>query len=305
MKYIDFDINKILYKFPYKKFNINNHNISNKNLFDISNKLFVLKPIGKKAYLWFTYYKKTNICILCLINDKINSINNQYYYFDINFTNNLLFNNVLIYGYYLNKDKNNYFIIDNIGNYNNLNNIVSLSTNDFKKKIDLYYYICNNIFNKTNYFVKLPYIADNIDILYKSIYNIEYNIHSIAIYNDIKYIGYVNYFNNKLNLYNQSKNKNFYVKPDIINDIYYLYNNKHDKNYSYIALIDSYKTSVFMNNIFRNIKENKNLDLLEESDDEDEFENTQPDKFVDISKVCYMTCSYNNKFKKYVPIKLL
>ena len=148
-------------------------------------------------------------------------------------------------------------------------------------------------------------MTDNIDILYKSIYNIEYNIHSIAIYNDIKYIGYVNYFNNKLNLYNQSKNKNFYVKPDIINDIYYLYNNNHDKSYSYIALIDSYKTSVFMNNIFRNIKENKNLDLLEESDDEDEFENVQVDKFVDISKVCYMTCSYNNKFKKYVPIKLL
>ncbi len=304
MKYIDFDINKILYKFPYNKFNINNYNISNKNLFDISNKFFVLKPTGKKAYLWFTYYKKFNICILCLINDKINSNNNQYYYYDISYNNNLLFNNVVIYGYYFNQNKNNYFIIDNIGNYNTYNDIVKLSNNDFKKKIDLYYLICNNIFNKPNYFVNLPYISNNIELMYKSIYKIPYKIHSIAIYNNTKYIGYVNY-NNKINYYNQSKNKNFYVKPDIINDIYYLYNNKHDKYYSYIALIDSYKTSVFMNNIFRNIKENKNLDFLEESDDDDEFENTSADKFVDISKVCYMTCSYNNKFKKFVPIKLL
>ena len=304
MKYIDFDINKILYKFPYNKFNINNYNISNKNLFDISNKFFVLKPTGKKAYLWFTYYKKFNICILCLINDKINSHNNQYYYYDISYNNNLLFNNVLIYGYYFNQNKNNYFIIDNIGNYNIYNNIVTLSNNDFKKKINLYHLICNNIFNKSNNFVNLPYISNTIDQMYKYIYKIPYKIHSIAIYNDTNYVGYVNY-NNKLNYYNQNKNKNFYVKPDIINDIYYLYYNKHDKHYSYIALIDSYKTSVFMNNIFRNIKENKNLDLLEESDDDEEFENTSCYKFVDISKVCYMTCSYNNKFKKYVPIKLL
>ena len=35
-----------------------------------------------------------------------------------------------------------------------------------------------------------------------------------------------------------------------------------------------------MNKLFRNIKENNNLDLLEESDSEDEFENIQLDKYV-------------------------
>ena len=39
-----------------------------------------------------------------------------------------------------------------------------------------------------------------------------------------------------------------------------------------------------MNSLFRNIKENRNLDLLEESDDEEEFENTSLDKFVDLDK---------------------
>jgi hypothetical protein len=59
-----------------------------------------------------------------------------------------------------------------------------------------------------------------------------------------------------------------------------------------------------MNTIFRKIKENTNLDLLEESDDEEEFENEDPDKFVNLEKSCYMKCVYNNKFKKWEPVKV-
>ena len=40
-----------------------------------------------------------------------------------------------------------------------------------------------------------------------------------------------------------------------------------------------------MNKLFRNIKENINLDSLEEIDEEDEFENIQIDKFVDLNKI--------------------
>ena len=59
-----------------------------------------------------------------------------------------------------------------------------------------------------------------------------------------------------------------------------------------------------MNSIFRNIKENANLDKLEESDSEEEFENDNIDKFVYLDKSYYMVCIYNNKFKKWTPIKL-
>merc|ERR1712225_207562 len=70
----------------------------------------------------------------------------------------------------------------------------------------------------------------------------------------------------------------FKVKANVDNDIYSLYC-KDSKYKSYgDALIPSYKTSVMMNNIFRNIKENHNLDTLEESDSEDDFENIDPAK---------------------------
>ena len=102
--------------------------------------------------------------------------------------------------------------------------------------------------------------------------------------------------------------KVFYVKPDIQNDIYYLYK-INTVNFSLIsdetAHIPDYKTSVLMNKLFRNIKENINLDSLEESDDEEEFENIQIDKFVDLNKVLKMRCNFNYKFQAWVPLQVV
>ena len=96
----------------------------------------------------------------------------------------------------------------------------------------------------------------------------------------------------------------FKIKPDIQNDIYHLYCNDkltNDILYFDVALIPDFKTSVLMNKLFRNIKENYNLDALEESDDED-FENEN--RFVFLDKEYNMICLYNYKFKKWYPIKL-
>ena len=94
----------------------------------------------------------------------------------------------------------------------------------------------------------------------------------------------------------------FTVSPDIQNDIYHL----HDNNNEYIgvAYIPDYTTSVMMNKLFRKIKENDNLDALEESDDEDEFESEDVDKFVHLDTKHSMSCTYNRRFKMWVPIKL-
>ena len=110
---------------------------------------------------------------------------------------------------------------------------------------------------------------------------------------------------NKNNNNNNLTNKQiiFKITPDIQNDIYHLHTYENGKFIFYdMAFIPDYKTSVFMNKLFRNIKENKNLDLLEESVDEDEFENNKIDKFVFLNKSFKIKCSYNSKFKKWIPI---
>lgn len=103
--------------------------------------------------------------------------------------------------------------------------------------------------------------------------------------------------------YKQKRDSIFRIKPDLQNDIYHLYCLEDEKlSYYDIAFIPDYNTSVMMNKLFRNIKENQNLDALEESDDEDEFEDERPDRFVDLNKEYNMKCKYNYKFKKWYPI---
>ena len=100
--------------------------------------------------------------------------------------------------------------------------------------------------------------------------------------------------------------RTFILKPDAQNDIYYVLHNKEEPitDKTMIAHIPNYKTSVMMNSIFRNIKENRNLDALEESDDEDEFvddkDKTTP-RFVDLNKCARMTCAFNHRFKRWQP----
>ena len=59
------------------------------------------------------------------------------------------------------------------------------------------------------------------------------------------------------------------------------------------------------NTVVRYIKENRNLDLLEMSDDEEEFENINEDKFVNLKTIKYMKCLFNKKFKKWEPIEVV
>jgi hypothetical protein len=99
----------------------------------------------------------------------------------------------------------------------------------------------------------------------------------------------------------------FMVNADVQFDIYHLYAYGQNKSQVYcgVAGIPTYKTSIFMNGIFRKIRENQNLDYIEESDDEDDFENTDFSKYVDLQKSVLMECTFHNKFKKWVPRRIV
>lgn len=97
----------------------------------------------------------------------------------------------------------------------------------------------------------------------------------------------------------------FWVRADISYDVYYLYAKDPQRKpslYQY-AFIPNYKTSVMMNAIFRNIKENNNIDYIEESDDEEVYEDIRRDKFVDLQKNVLMECRFDRKFRKWVPLR--
>jgi hypothetical protein len=99
----------------------------------------------------------------------------------------------------------------------------------------------------------------------------------------------------------------FHVIADIQFDIYHLFAYGKSKSLVYynVAYIPDYKTSIFMNSLFRNIRENNNLDYIEESDDEEDFENVAEDKYVDVNKTMLIECTFHPKFKKWVPKRVM
>ena len=322
-KFINFD--KINERFPINNFNEKIGSFNIPNLIDNA-EYYLIKPKGRKAYLWFTYYKKDLLCLLIFINNHKNICDesNEFYKFNIEYDNTLCYNNVLLIGTYfykfniINNNKNlndnnkifkHYFILDNVLNFNIYNNMLkkNFCNELFKFKLNLYKNVMQKIKN-SNYNVNLGIILDNYDELFKIIYKLNYQIYCISCFNNKKYLGNFiidnNLFNNNNNLGKDIK-INFKITACVNQDLYNLYVLENNKEIFYdYALINSYKTSIFMNKIFRKIKENNNLDLLEESDNEEEFENINLDKYVDLEKSLIIECVYNKKFKKWIPKNL-
>jgi hypothetical protein len=307
------DFKTISNRFPLNY--VNNVN-SNFNITNLSNTLdyYILYPKGRRGYLWFTYYKKEMLCLLIFINSKkFDDISNEFYKYEINYDNTLCYNNVLLIGTYFYKYNNNksvqhYYVIDSVLNYNYYNAIITANNNNcFNSKLNLCKKVVQAITNST-FNINLGIILDNYDSIFKIIYKLNYDIYCVACYSNNKYLG--NFILNiqlskTINKNETNYGYNFKVTASITPDIYNLYILENNKEIFYeYALIDSYKTSVFMNDLFRKIKENKNLDLLEESDDEEEFENIDLEKYVDLGKTYIIECFYNRKFKKWVPKNL-
>jgi len=95
----------------------------------------------------------------------------------------------------------------------------------------------------------------------------------------------------------------FQVTADLQYDIYNLF--AYNNVFFNTACIPDYKTSVFMNGLFRKIRENMNIDYIEESDDESDFENTDENRYVDLKKSLFMECIFSAKFKRWIPKRVV
>ena len=249
-------------------------------------------PYGNKYLAWFTYYKHDYVCFfLKLSNYKIVDISIRPCCFNVS-----LSHNTIIYGTL--KD-NKIFFIEDIYYYKNKD--VKMLTN--KNKLNLFQHIFEfeinqTILNKDDIMFGMPIIKHNFNSLY--IDKLPYDIYCIKHCKLNK-----NSLDNKNVKYERKTKAVFKVKPDIHDDTYSLYYNT-DDSYTFYEkmLIPSYDCSIMMNNIFRNIKENKNIDYIEESESEDEFQDTDLYRFIKKELSYNMLCYYHNKKNKWIPISV-
>ena len=303
---LSFEFNKLNLKF------YNEEKIHHKIQLSIDNKKYTslrLIPKGLKGFLWFKKYKNKQYSYFLQYNK--NKKKMKCYQFNCCFDSYLTNKKgTILYGNLLKIDESNipFFVCDNIYYYqgnkilncNNNNLIDHVINNEIKRII----YTKNDICIMNSIIINLNKDSKkyNYKLLENTIQKLKYKIYSIKFYNiNINKIDIYYYDENKKNInINNTKEKQLYIKPMIEEDSYIVYD-ENDNNLGY-ADISNYKTSILLNNIFRNIKENENLDLLEESDDEEEFENIREDKFVDLDKKILFNCIYNNKFKLWKPI---
>lgn len=85
-------------------------------------------------------------------------------------------------------------------------------------------------------------------------------------------------------------------------DLYELHDAKFPHTYIGNPMVPDYNTSQYMNKLFHNIRENDNIDLIEESDDEDDFENIRDDRWVANRGFVEMEFIMHPRFQKWVPV---
>ena len=301
------DKKQLLNRFP--SLELSYENVLHKK---VSADLYMLIPKGHKSFAWFTYWKENNYCFILLLNDKNNICDIIPYSFSFDFKLSL---GTVIYGTLFSNNNLTHFSCEDIFYYKGHD----VSSSKFIDKLVILKemfdnYITQEAFRADSLVLGLPIIKTNYDKAIACINGLSYKIHGVQMYKTQMHGTQMHgthmhgvQDNNILGIYKINTpilpEVIFNVKPLLGADIYELYSQDTTKPYG-IACVPTYKSSVMLNSIFRHIKENNNLDLLEESDDED-YENTNISKFVDLDKTYKMRCVYIKKFRKWEPIEVV
>ena len=305
---------EILLDFP--KFELSYETMMHNKVHDSD--IILAIPDGPKFLAWFTIYNDENVCFILDANNKTKNIQIAV----TSFNDHLVYGQgTVFYGTIFKYNEVSCFCIEDMYYYKGLD----ITDHSYLKKMQVVKTCLQNDLSSnalTNKFTifGLPIMNTNFNALLRDIDLLPYKISQLQFrYFNHRKILFVKYFkprvNNNIDHGTKDTGKHsgikekgnviFKISPQIQTDIYnlFVYNKGLEEFYD-VAFIPDYKTSVLMNKLFRNIKENQNLDALEESDDEAEFENEREDKFVFLDRSFKMNCQYNYKFKKWVPLSL-
>tara|TARA_Y100001970_G_scaffold265188_2_gene352519 strand:+ start:1552 stop:2508 length:957 start_codon:yes stop_codon:yes gene_type:complete len=267
--------------------------------------LYLIIPKGKKYFAWFRHFNDKYQCFFFILSNNKRYVQDVMVYnccFDKKLT---IYNGTIVYGTIFIAKNIRFFSVEDVFYYKGKNVSNEYTSNKWKilkSLINNYtkpqYYSKNDIiFGLPIYETKKELISSHLVNLYYQAYAVQHRILNNSNHKQ-RY-----YYNESINI-ERKYEAVFNVKARINDDMYDLFAEHENKMVNIgIAYISNYNTSVFMNSIFRTIKENENLDALEESDDEEEFENISPDKFVNLKKECKIKCEYMINFKMWKPIK--
>jgi hypothetical protein len=256
---------------------------------------YMLIPKGLKAFIWFTNDGEQNLAYLLKMDlrGKITDFEKLTLVFDDN-----LALGTILFGTIFHINGRRFFACENIFYYRGEN----IYFFDFKNKLNyLTEFFCDKYrqvtLSNSMITIGMCILKSTFECAYNEINSLTYPIYAIRSFR----------FNSGNSLGNfLIKNKAieaiFNVMASVESDIYYLYGESDSEGR--LANVSSCKTSLLLNSLFRNIRENSNIDYIEESEDEDEFQESNDEKYVNLNLIIKMRCVFNAKFKKWEPVKI-
>ena len=241
--------------------------------------IYLAIPKGQKCFAWFTFHKGSPICLFLFKDYKSNriiTVKSHLVCF-----NELLCAGTIVYGTFIYHKQNKFFYTEDILVYQNK----TLGNISFSHKLNYFQEFFSHIKQITygEQFVVFGMVPlnSNYKELRKSIKEFYVETHHIQH----RYLNRQEDFITITPFTKVTEERNFIrtfkVKAEAQNDIYSLFILDKDKEVYYdTAYVSDFKSSSYLNSLFRKIKENINLDALEESDSEEEFECINDDKFM-------------------------
>jgi len=258
--------------------------------------VYQIMPQGKLCLVWYTYWNEHNVCYLLHIDNHGQHVEKVEKTI-ATFSNELCYGKGTILGgilFYM-KGVRTFAVADVL--YHKGRDMQSINYN-FKLEVltqILSLDIKQDIHIRSQLLVASAVITKTYTDALLYCNTMPYQVHSIQL---IRY-----HLNKSIGYYTKPSTTEaiFKITSLVTCDMYELWLLSSQSVYG-IACIPDYKTSVMMNALFRDIKENSNLDLLEESDEEIDFENIDPEKYVNLDTFKIMRCVYLPRFKKWKPV---
>ena len=263
--------------------------------------LFQVMPAGRRCFVWFTYDKFNggNTCYIVYNHKGEQTFEQVIAAFDDELAYGTVFSGVLISP--RNNSDQRIFCIDFVSYYKG----VYVRHNNFQKKL----FTLSKVFNKpelsnvsANKVMKfaLPIFCRTFHEAQGYMGKLPYKTQGVRLinYKDKEPLGDVTLVASEL----EEQTFVFMVRPNQEPDSYSLFGiDKETGHRKYVgkAIVCSYEESKKLNLLFRIIRENDNIDLIEESEDEDTFEDISEQKFIKKNVNIKMYCRSNPKFRKW------
>ena len=263
--------------------------------------LYQVMPAGKRCFVWFTYDKFNggNTCYIVYNYKGEQTFEQVLASFDDELAFGTVFSGILISP--RNNSEQRIFCVDFVSYYKG----VYVCNHNFQKKL----FTLSKVFDKPELSnvtcdkvlkFAMPILCKTYHEAQAYMGKLPYKTQGVRLinYKDRQPLGDVTLMASEI----EEQTFVFSVRPNQEPDSYSLFGTDKEtghRKYAGKAIVCSYEQSKKLNSLFRIIRENADIDLIEESEDEDTFEDISEHKFIKRNNNIKMYCKSNPKFRKW------